>query len=202
MAWAQKIFRLKGRSRGCHLVTDEIVRGVASELSQYEIGIANIFIQHTSASLTLNENCDPDVRLDMEDTLNRIVPEDLEDKGLYRHSDEGPDDFPAHVKSTLVGASLTVPIRAGRLALGTWQGIWMNEHRDRAGGRSIVVTLQGALHAETATEKSGKRARARLGAASTSKAASDAAREESTEDTGGPAATGGGGAPSGSSVRG
>ncbi|KXN69734.1 UPF0047-domain-containing protein [Conidiobolus coronatus NRRL 28638] len=101
--------------------------------------LANFFIQHTSASLTINENCDPDVRKDMEMMLNKLAPENAP----YIHTDEGPDDMPGHVKSSLFGASLNIPISNGRLNLGTWQGIWLCEHRNHGGSRRIVVTLQG-----------------------------------------------------------
>jgi secondary thiamine-phosphate synthase enzyme len=102
-------------------------------------GLAHVFIQHTSASLTINENADPDVRVDMESFFNRVAPENFG----WVHADEGPDDMPAHVKATLAGSSVTVPVTAGRLALGTWQGVWLCEHRDRATPRSLVITVQG-----------------------------------------------------------
>ncbi|KAI9190213.1 hypothetical protein H9P43_001646 [Blastocladiella emersonii ATCC 22665] len=133
--WAQKTAGLQPRARGCHLVTTEIERAVSTDLRKFKVGLANIFIQHTSASLTLHSE-----RKDMEMMLNRIVPEDAP----YVHTDEGPDDMPGHVKSSLMGASLTIPISNGRLALETWQGIWLCEHRDRGGSRKVVVTLQGA----------------------------------------------------------
>eukprot|EP00245_Coleochaete_scutata_P017961 TRINITY_DN908_c0_g1_i3.p1 TRINITY_DN908_c0_g1~~TRINITY_DN908_c0_g1_i3.p1 ORF type:complete len:122 (-),score=21.61 TRINITY_DN908_c0_g1_i3:80-445(-) len=109
------------------------------ELSQFQIGIAHIFLMHTSASLTINENASPDVPLDMEDALNKLVPEG----NHYRHLDEGYDDMPAHVKSSLMGCSLTVPVNNGRLALGTWQGVYLNEHRNYGGSRQLLVTVQG-----------------------------------------------------------
>jgi len=109
------------------------------ELAEFEIGMANFFIQHTSASLTINENASPDVPLDLNDALDKIVPEGSH----YRHLDEGYDDMPAHVKSSLMGPSLTVPVSRGQLALGIWQGIYLNEHRNRGGPRRIVVTIQG-----------------------------------------------------------
>jgi len=137
-SWAQKKVRLPAFSRGCHVITRHLVQQV-EEIREYEVGIANLFIMHTSASLTINENASPDVPLDMEDALNRIVPEGK----MYRHLDEGLDDMPAHVKSSLMGCSLTVPISAGKLCLGTWQGIYLNEHRDYGGARTVVVTLQG-----------------------------------------------------------
>ena len=145
-SWVQRVIKLPSRRRGCHLVTDEVIR-LVPEISTFEVGIAHFFIQHTSASLTLNENADPDVRVDMETALNRVVPEGVP----YTHSDEGPDDMPAHVKATLVGSSVSVPIGSGRLLLGTWQGLWLCEHRAAGGPRSVVVTLQGLSRAGAAT---------------------------------------------------
>ncbi|CAB4421121.1 unnamed protein product [Rhizophagus irregularis] len=137
MSWFQKTVNLRSKSRGCHLITREIEKQVP-EIEEYEIGMANIFLQHTSASLCLNENADPDVRVDMEMALNKIVPENLP----YVHTDEGPDDMPGHVKCALVGASLNIPITKGKLNLGTWQGVWLCEHRTHSSGRRVVVTLQ------------------------------------------------------------
>lgn len=119
-------------------MTREILRQLP-ELKDFEIGLANFFILHTSASLTLNENASSDVPLDLADDLERIVPERRD----YRHLDEGMDDMPAHTKSSLMGASLTIPISQGRLAMGTWQGIYLNEHRNYGGSRRLMVTLQG-----------------------------------------------------------
>lgn len=136
--WTQHSLTLSARSRGLHLVTPEIVRAVP-EMADCRVGLLNIFLQHTSASLTINENADPDVRVDLESSLNAIAPEDFP----YIHTLEGPDDMPAHVKCGLLGCSLNVPIRKGRLALGTWQGIYLCEHRDRATPRKLVLTLQG-----------------------------------------------------------
>ncbi|KAJ1657102.1 hypothetical protein IWQ61_003445 [Dispira simplex] len=136
--WFQKKITLSAKRRGCHLVTQDIVRQLA-ELRDFNIGLVNVFLMHTSASLTLNENCDPDVRTDMESALNRLAPENVR----YIHADEGPDDMPGHIKSSLLGASLTIPVRGGKLALGTWQGIWLCEHRNQASGRSLMVTIQG-----------------------------------------------------------
>ena len=136
--WVQRVISLAPRRRGCHLVTEEVLRQVP-EIATFDVALAHFFIQHTSASLTLNENADPDVRVDMETALNRVVPEGA----VYTHSDEGPDDMPAHVKATLVGSSVSVPIGRGRLLLGTWQGLWLCEHRAAGGSRSIVVTVQG-----------------------------------------------------------
>lgn len=123
-----------------HVITSEIA-GALPELARYHIGLAHIFIQHTSASLTINENADPDVRYDLAGILDRLVPE----SSHYKHDAEGPDDMPAHGKASLMGSSLSIPISDGRLALGTWQGIYLCEHRDEGGPRNFVVTLQGEL---------------------------------------------------------
>lgn len=139
MAWYQKTIRLKSRSRGFHIVTREIEQHMP-EIARITIGLAHIFIKHTSAGLTINENADPSVRMDFEDHFNRLVPEDT---SLYRHIHEGPDDMTSHIKSSLLGSSVSVPISAGRLHLGTWQGIYLCEHRNHAGPRSLVVTLHG-----------------------------------------------------------
>ncbi|MFQ1813344.1 secondary thiamine-phosphate synthase enzyme YjbQ [Aeromonas veronii] len=138
--WQQCLLTLKPRSRGFHLVTDELVAKLPM-LADYRIGMAHLLLQHTSASLTLNENCDPSVRSDMEAHLHRLAPEDAP---YYRHTYEGPDDMPAHIKSSLLGVSLQLPIRDGQLALGSWQGIWLGEHRVDGGARRVLVTLQGA----------------------------------------------------------
>jgi len=137
--WLQKEIRLQSRPRGFHLVTDELLRALP-ELREFKVGMMNIFIQHTSASLTLNENADPTVRQDFESFFNRAVPED---EPYYRHRAEGSDDLPAHIKSSLLGSSLNIPVSNGRPALGTWQGIYLCEHRDHGGSRRIVVTVQG-----------------------------------------------------------
>lgn len=137
--WLQKEIRLQAKPRGFHLITDELLRELP-ELRDFKIGMMNVFIMHTSASLTLNENADPTVRQDFEGWFNRAVQED---EPYYRHRDEGPDDLPAHIKSSLLGASLNIPIANGRPALGTWQGIYLCEHRNHGGSRRIVVTLQG-----------------------------------------------------------
>ncbi|KAI8475023.1 MAG: hypothetical protein J3K34DRAFT_405813 [Monoraphidium minutum] len=138
VAWSQRTLTLPQHRRGCHIITQKVYEALP-EIAEYEVGLANLFILHTSASLTINENASPDVLLDLNDSLDRIAPEGR----MYRHDDEGPDDMPAHVKSSLMGASLTIPISKGRLALGTWQGVYLNEHRDRGGSRSIMITLQG-----------------------------------------------------------
>ena len=139
MSWYQKEIRLSPKSRGFHLVTREITRQLP-ELEAFQVGLAHIFIQHTSASLTLNENADPTVRVDMESHFNEMAPENAP---YYLHTYEGPDDMPAHIKAALLGNSLTIPISNGRLNLGTWQGIYLCEHRNHARGRRLVITLHG-----------------------------------------------------------
>jgi secondary thiamine-phosphate synthase enzyme len=139
-AWFQRRIRLEARPRGIHLVTREVVAGIP-ELAGVRVGLLHLLIQHTSASLALNENASPDVRTDLRAWLDRAVPEDA---SYYRHTLEGPDDMPAHVKSILTGPSLTLPVGEGRLALGTWQGVYLCEHRDHGGARTIVATLTGA----------------------------------------------------------
>lgn len=142
MKFAQHEIRMPAARRGCHLVTSQITKEIGSSLSGFKMGLCNIFLQHTSASLTINENADPDVRKDMETFLSKVaVPEGPTTPWV--HTDEGDDDMPAHVKSSMFGSSLTIPITNGRLNLGMWQGIWLCEHRDRASGRSLVITLQG-----------------------------------------------------------
>lgn len=137
--WFQKQIQLAARPRGFHLISNEIVQHLP-EIAQIKIGLFHLFIQHTSASLTINENADPDVRVDMETYLNRICPE----TGLpLVHTIEGPDDMPAHIKSSLMGAAVSVPIAHGRLGLGTWQGIYLCEHRNRGGSRRLLATLYG-----------------------------------------------------------
>jgi len=136
--WIQKTLRLLPARRGFHLVTPEIV-GAVPELRSIQIGWMQTFIQHTSASLTINENADPDVRVDFETAMNHAVPETLP----YVHTLEGSDDMPAHVKSSMMGASVMIPIGNGRLQLGTWQGIYLCEHRNHASGRNVVITIQG-----------------------------------------------------------
>ena len=141
MTWIQKEIRLGAKSRGFHLVTDEVTHHLP-ELAQFEMGIAHFFILHTSASLTINENADPDVRTDLEAHFNILAPENARH---YRHVCEGPDDMPAHIKASLLGSGLTIPIRRGTLALGTWQGLTLCEHRNHGGRRRIVVTLNGQI---------------------------------------------------------
>jgi secondary thiamine-phosphate synthase enzyme len=137
--WAQREIRLPPFERGFHLVTREVEEALP-ELRDVRVGIANVFIQHTSASLTLNENASPDVRRDFEAWFNRAEPDGAD---YFRHRLEGDDDMPAHIKASLLGSSLTIPVTDGRLALGTWQGIYLCEHRDRGGSRSLTVTLWG-----------------------------------------------------------
>lgn len=136
--WIQRTIRLPPVRRGFHLITRQITEKVP-ELDEVSIGWMQVFIQHTSASLTINENADPDVRVDFETALNHAVPDSLP----YIHTVEGPDDMPAHVKASMLGASVMIPIGDGRLQLGTWQGIYLCEHRDHGGSRSIVVTING-----------------------------------------------------------
>jgi secondary thiamine-phosphate synthase enzyme len=137
--WIQKEIRLKPRARGFHLITDELLSELP-ELRELRVGMMNVFIMHTSASLTINENADPTVRDDFESWFNRAVPEN---ESYYAHRDEGSDDLPAHLKASLLGCSLNIPITGGRLRLGTWQGIYLCEHRNFGGSRRIVVTVQG-----------------------------------------------------------
>lgn len=137
--WHQAKITLSAKSRGYHIITDEILNGI-SEIGQIQTGIAHIFIQHTSASLTINENADPSVRRDFKSHFKRMVPEDM---SLYEHTLEGPDDMTSHIKSSLMGHSLTIPITNGKLNLGAWQGIYLCEHRNSGGRRKLVVTLHG-----------------------------------------------------------
>jgi secondary thiamine-phosphate synthase enzyme len=138
--WVQRQISLDPRPRGFHLVTREIV-GALPELGDVTIGLLHLLIQHTSASLTLNENASPDVRRDFESYFNAAVPEDAP---YWTHTLEGADDMPAHVKASVLGPSLTLPISSGRLALGTWQGIYLCEHRNRGGSRSVMATVWGS----------------------------------------------------------
>lgn len=135
--WQQTLITLRARPRGFHLVTDELVAGL-SGLANCQVGLLHLWLQHTSASLSVNENADSAVRRDFERAFNRLLPE-----GGYEHDEEGPDDMPAHLKASLLGCQLSVPITAGRLALGTWQGIYLGEHRDHGGARRVLATLQG-----------------------------------------------------------
>jgi secondary thiamine-phosphate synthase enzyme len=137
--WHQREVRLRPRPRGFHLVTDEILDAVP-ELSELRVGLAHFFLRHTSASLTINENASADVRRDFASWFDRAVPDGAD---YFEHTLEGDDDMPAHIKSALTGMALTIPIADGRLALGTWQGVYLCEHRDSGGPRSLVVTLFG-----------------------------------------------------------
>ena len=137
--WIQTRIELRPRPRGFHLVTSEIVDGVP-ELGSISVGIATVFMQHTSASLTLNENASPDVRRDFAAWFDRAVPDGA---GYFAHTLEGPDDMPAHIRTSLTGSSLVLPVSRGRLALGTWQGIYLCEHRNNGGARNVVVTAFG-----------------------------------------------------------
>jgi secondary thiamine-phosphate synthase enzyme len=139
LMWLQRKLTLKPRSRGFHLVTGEILDQLP-ELRQFRVGLAHFFILHTSASLTINENADPDVRRDLETQLRHLAPDGA---AHYEHTLEGPDDMPAHIKASLLGAGLAIPIADGRLLLGTWQGLYLGEHRNHGGSRSLIVTLNG-----------------------------------------------------------
>ena len=141
MSWYPFSIALKPRSRGFHLITHEVLPQLEPALSSLQVGLAHFFLQHTSAALTINENADPDVRVDFESHFNRMIPENAP---WYTHTLEGPDDMPAHLKSSVLGCSLIIPIRQGRLGLGTWQGIYLCEHRDHGGSRQLLVTLNGA----------------------------------------------------------
>ncbi|MBM3970032.1 MAG: YjbQ family protein [Planctomycetes bacterium] len=138
MPWLQRQLRLPEFPRGFHLVTDHVVDSLP-ELARVQVGLLHVFIQHTSASITINENADSDVPLDLESSFDHLAPE----RFPYRHTVEGPDDMPAHVKAAMLGSSVCVPIADGRLCLGTWQGIYLCEHRNRGGARKLVLTLQG-----------------------------------------------------------
>ncbi|PWN07373.1 secondary thiamine-phosphate synthase enzyme YjbQ [Rhodohalobacter mucosus] len=140
MSTIQKEISLKSRPRGFHLITEEILDHLP-EIREIQHGVAHIFIQHTSAGLTINENADPSVRRDFETHFNRMVPEDT---SLFEHTLEGPDDMTSHLKSSILGHSVTVPVTNGRFNLGTWQGIYLCEHRNRGGSRRIVITLMGS----------------------------------------------------------
>ena len=138
MAWIQKQIRLPAFRRGFHIITQDVLSEIP-ELSSIKVGLMHVFIMHTSASLSINENADPDVPVDLEMSFNRIAPESFP----YVHTCEGPDDMPAHVKASLIGNSLSIPVSEGRLCLGTWQGIYLCEHRNHGGSRRLIVTIQG-----------------------------------------------------------
>jgi secondary thiamine-phosphate synthase enzyme len=137
--WIQKEISLNPRQRGFHLITDEVLKHL-SEIQEIEVGTMQVFIKHTSASLTINEDADPTVRDDFESHFNQMVPENAP---YYQHTFEGPDDMPAHLKSSILGSSVSIPITDGKLNLGIWQGIYLCEHRNRGGSRKLVVTIQG-----------------------------------------------------------
>ena len=136
--WVHKEFRLPAFRRGFHLVTRHVCDALP-ELKNVRVGLLHVFVRHTSASISINENADPDVPADLEQAVNAVAPESFP----YTHTIEGPDDMPAHVKSVLIGSSVSIPVHDGRLCLGTWQGIYLGEHRNHSDGRSIVLTLQG-----------------------------------------------------------
>lgn len=135
----QASIQLRARPRGFHLITSEVLQAIP-QLREIKTGMCQVFIQHTSASLTINENADPTVRIDFETYFNKAVPENDPD---YEHNDEGPDDMPAHLKAAMLGSSVMIPVHNGRFALGTWQGIYLCEHRDYGGARSLVITIWG-----------------------------------------------------------
>jgi secondary thiamine-phosphate synthase enzyme len=137
--WLQREVTLRPRPRGFHLITRDVLEALP-ELERLRVGLLHVFIRHTSASLTLNENASPDVRDDFESYFNAAVPEDAR---YWTHTIEGPDDMPAHIKASLLGPSLSLPVSSGRLATGTWQGIYLCEHRDQGGARSLILTLSG-----------------------------------------------------------
>jgi secondary thiamine-phosphate synthase enzyme len=137
--WFQKEISISPKPRGFHLITNDIINNI-NVISTVKNGILNLFIKHTSASLTINENTDPTVRADFESHFNHIVPEQ---RGYYSHTMEGPDDMPAHLKSSILGASINIPITNGNLNLGVWQGIYLCEHRNRGGSRKIIATING-----------------------------------------------------------
>lgn len=139
--WQQRTLSLRPRSRGFHLVTEELLAALP-ELARYRVGLLHLWLQHSSASLSVNENADPAVRRDFERFFNRLVPQG---EGGYEHDDEGPDDLPAHFKASLLGCQLQLPIHNGRLALGSWQGIYLGEHRDHGGARRVLATLHGEV---------------------------------------------------------
>ncbi|MBE1299579.1 MAG: YjbQ family protein [Alteromonadaceae bacterium] len=138
--WQQKTVELSAKPRGFHLITDEIYQQLLPELSELNVGLVHFLLCHTSASLSINENADPTVRSDMENYINHLVPEGIP---YLKHTYEGDDDMPAHIKSSLFGSSICVPVSDGRFSLGTWQGIYLGEHRNHGGSRRIIATLQG-----------------------------------------------------------
>lgn len=139
MVFEQTVISLPSKARGFHLI-DAVIERQLRQWPSVSVGLLQVFIQHTSASLSVNENADPTVRLDFEQVFNRLVPENAP---YYLHTQEGPDDLPAHVKASLLGCSVTLPVAGGRLNIGTWQGVYLGEHRDNAGPRKLVLTLTG-----------------------------------------------------------
>ena len=137
--WIQKTFSIPSQSRGFHLITDEVLRNI-EEIKNIKTGILHLFIKHTSASLTINEDADPTVRVDFESHFNQIVPEN---QPYYKHTFEGSDDMPAHLKTSLLDSSVSIPISSGKLVLGTWQGIYLCEHRNHGRSRNLVATVHG-----------------------------------------------------------
>ncbi|KAH3674606.1 hypothetical protein WICMUC_003152 [Wickerhamomyces mucosus] len=142
MSWSQKKISLSPRSRGAYLITDEITSALP-DLKNYKVGLLHLFLQHTSAGLSLNENWDSTVRGDLSDALTALIPDDHEGRFEHSNAGEGPDDMPGHIKSTLVGTSLSIPITNGKLATGTWQGIYLLEFRDYRHQRNVVATING-----------------------------------------------------------
>ncbi len=139
--WIQKTITLSPKSRGFHIITHDVLENVP-EIKDFKIGILQLFIKHTSASLTINENADPTVRTDFESHFNMLAPEN---QSYYQHTFEGSDDMPAHLKASLLGSSVSIPITDGRLNLGTWQGIYLCEHRNLGSDRKLIVTIQGSV---------------------------------------------------------
>lgn len=140
MPWFHRQLQLPAFAKGCHPITRHVLDAVP-ELARVKVGLLHVFIQHTSASLTINENADPDVLIDLDRALDSVIPENFP----YRHTCEGPDDMPAHAKASLMGEGLTIPVAGGRLCLGTWQGLVLCEHRNRGGRRRLILTLHGEL---------------------------------------------------------
>ena len=138
--WIQKKINIYSKSRGFHVITDDVLKDIP-ELRNFRIGILHLFIKHTSASLTINEHADPAVRTDFESHFNILVPEN---QTYYKHTIEGSDDMPAHLKSSLLGSSVSIPIKDGKLNLGTWQGVYLCEHRNHGSNRELIVTIQGS----------------------------------------------------------
>ena len=139
--WIQKTITLSPKSRGFHIITHDVLENIP-ELKDLKTGILQLFIKHTSASLTINENADPTVRTDLESHFNMLAPEN---QSYYQHTFEGSDDMPAHLKASLLGSSVSIPITNGRLNLGTWQGIYLCEHRNRGSDRKLIITIQGSV---------------------------------------------------------